>query len=93
MLALPTPKESEMLDVAQQLNAGEVKQFFDATHLLPDSNAIQQRMAQDGYLFLKSVVDPEILVALRHQITAICDRYGWMKSGVDHRDCITDHPP
>jgi ectoine hydroxylase-related dioxygenase (phytanoyl-CoA dioxygenase family) len=93
MLRLQTPKESEMLDVAKQLNTEDVKAFFDATPLLPDSNAIQQRMAQDGYLFLKSVADPEVLVALRDQITAICDRYGWMKSGVDHRECISDHTP
>ena len=82
-----------MLDVAQQLGTRDVKEFFNATPLLADHDAIQKKMAEDGYIFLKSVVDPEILLALRHQITAICERHGWMESNQDHRKCISDHTP
>jgi hypothetical protein len=45
-----------------------------ANDLLADAGALRQRMDQEGYLFFRGIIAPEVLIALRDQIVTIwCD--------------------
>lgn len=66
-----------------------MKAFFDSSGLLADPNALCQRFDQDGYVYLKGLIDPDILLSLRRQIVAICDDCRWLKPGSDPMSGIT----
>lgn len=52
--------------------------MYEANHLLGDPDAVQARMASDGYLFFRSIVPAERLMELRDQITGILAELGWI---------------
>lgn len=62
--------------------------FFIANPLRHDGAALRQRFLEDGYIFLKCVVDPRRLLELRAQITELCARHGWLKPGSDPQQAI-----
>lgn len=66
-----------------------MKTFYDSSALLSDPTALKRRFDQDGYVFLRGLVDPDILLTLRRQIIAICDECGWLKPGTDPMDAIS----
>jgi hypothetical protein len=45
-----------------------VGEFATANHLLGDAHALRQAAAADGYLFFRSLIDPEIVQAAREEI-------------------------
>ena len=70
-----------------------MKKFFDASPLLEDRQAIQQQLDKDGYLFLREIIDPDILRQLRKDITDICKKHHWLKEGTDPYLAISDKYP
>ena len=66
-----------------------MKAFYDSSPLLSDSAALKQRFDQDGYVFLRGLLDPELLLGLRRQIVEICNEFGWFKPGTDPVDAIS----
>ena len=66
-----------------------MKAFYDSSPLLSDSAALKQRFDQDGYVFLRGLVDPELLLDLRRQIVEICNEFGWFKPATDPMDAIS----
>jgi ectoine hydroxylase-related dioxygenase (phytanoyl-CoA dioxygenase family) len=62
--------------------------FTDSTPLLSDPAALQARMADDGYVFLRGVVPEETLASLRHEIVDLCAQHGWLKPGADPMQAI-----
>ena len=66
-----------------------MKPFFDSSALLPDPHALKQRFERDGYVYLRGLVDPEILLELRRQIVSICLECGWLKPGTDPMDAVS----
>lgn len=55
--------------------------MYEANELLGDPVAMQGRLAQDGYLFLRNVIPSETLLELREQITRILAGFGWIADG------------
>jgi len=66
-----------------------MKPFFDSSPLLADTPALKRRFEQDGYVYVRGLVDPEILLNLRRQIVEICHSCQWLKPGTDPMDAIS----
>ena len=63
--------------------------FVDSTPLLGDPDGLRTRFADDGYVYLKGAVDPDLLRDVRARITSICHTSGWLAPGTDPSDAIT----
>ncbi|NQX88608.1 MAG: phytanoyl-CoA dioxygenase family protein [Halioglobus sp.] len=55
--------------------------MFEANSLLDNTVGLRQRLAQDGYLFLRNILPAERLLELRDQITQILAELKWIKLG------------
>jgi ectoine hydroxylase-related dioxygenase (phytanoyl-CoA dioxygenase family) len=62
--------------------------FTDSTDRLDDPGALRARFDEDGYVFLRGVVDPELLLDVRSHITSICGAHGWFEPGTDPLDAV-----
>jgi ectoine hydroxylase-related dioxygenase (phytanoyl-CoA dioxygenase family) len=62
--------------------------FYVANELLNDEGALTRRFELDGYLFLKQIVDPKILLRLRKQIVDSCAQELWFKPNSDSMDAV-----
>jgi ectoine hydroxylase-related dioxygenase (phytanoyl-CoA dioxygenase family) len=56
----------------------ELQPLTDSASLLADTEALRQRMARDGYLFLSALVPKADIAAVYADIAAICRKHGWM---------------
>ena len=57
--------------------------FKEANGLLGDEEALRASFEKDGYIFVKQLIDPEKLIAIRQQFTAILAQEGWIKGGAE----------
>jgi hypothetical protein len=57
--------------------------FEDSSALLDDPGELKARFDRDGYVLLRGVVDPEVLLAARWAITGILHRHGWLDPSQD----------
>ncbi len=55
--------------------------FVDSTPLLGDPVALRARAAKDGYLFFKKRLPAAEVLALRAELLAIIEKYGWRQPG------------
>jgi hypothetical protein len=60
----------------------------DSTGLLSDPAALRQQFDRDGYVYVRNLIEPGLLVSLRRQIVGICQACGWLKPGSDPMDAI-----
>jgi ectoine hydroxylase-related dioxygenase (phytanoyl-CoA dioxygenase family) len=67
--------------------------FADSRDLLDNPDALRARFDEDGYVFLKGVVDKDMLEDVRSRIVAICAAHEWFKPGTDPIDAITFTEP
>jgi ectoine hydroxylase-related dioxygenase (phytanoyl-CoA dioxygenase family) len=51
--------------------------FTDSTPLLDDPDALRARFSDDGYVFVRGAVDPNVVRAVRERITTIIADAGW----------------
>ncbi|HAN28662.1 MAG TPA: hypothetical protein DCP75_13240, partial [Haliea salexigens] len=49
-----------------------------ANALLPDAPALRAQMEQDGYLFLRGLLPPDVLHAVREDVTGVLQAIGWI---------------
>jgi ectoine hydroxylase-related dioxygenase (phytanoyl-CoA dioxygenase family) len=63
--------------------------FPDSTHLLDDHAALRARFAEDGFVYLRDVIDHDMLLELRAQITRICATHGWFDPSRSPMDAVT----
>lgn len=56
-------------------------ELADSSHLLGDDNALQARLAKDGYVFFRGLLPADALLELRDQVTAILAHRGWIRGG------------
>ena len=59
----------------------QLEPMYEANELLGDPAAIQARLDQDGYLFFRGVINPDLLLGLRDQLTRILADEGWIEDG------------
>lgn len=63
-------------------------QLVDSTTLLDDHEALRDRFDGDGYLYLRGVVDPALLLDVRRDITEICRSHRWLREDTDPLDAV-----
>lgn len=80
---LLTQRLVELRVDAQTIIPAEIhpEPMYEANHLVGDAAAMRERLAQDGYLFLRDIVPTEKLLELRDQITGILAGFGWIAGG------------
>ena len=62
--------------------------FQDVSHLLANPASLSARFQQDGYIYLKRVVEPAKLWALRRDILNICQQQQWLKPDTEVEEGI-----
>ena len=60
-----------------------VEPLFDATGLLDDSEALQERAKNEGYLFFKTLLPVDEIQNLRQQILKIAHAHKWLLPAAD----------
>ena len=55
-----------------------------------DATELRRRVAEDGYLFIRRLLDPDKIGALRTDMMAAIQRGGWLVPGTDPREGIAD---
>jgi ectoine hydroxylase-related dioxygenase (phytanoyl-CoA dioxygenase family) len=70
-----------------------VTTLTDSTELLDEPEALRARFDEDGYVFLRGVVDPGMLLDVRRRITSVCAVHGWFAPGNDPMDAVTQIEP
>jgi len=84
--AAPFPWENR-----NQEPVGELLPLTDSTGA--GHELLRRRFADEGYVFVRGLVPPEVLAELRAQITAICAAHGWLVPGTDPEDRVAQGPP
>jgi hypothetical protein len=70
--------------------ATQVKHFKVSNDALDDVPELQRRLAEDGYLFIRRLLDPQPLWDLRLQILAVLREGGWLQAGSNLADGVAD---
>ena len=66
-------------------------EFVDSTPLLGDPVALRARASEEGHLFFKARLPAEEILALRAEMIAIVDKYGWRQPGQDALGGLIDY--
>ena len=66
-------------------------EFVDSTPLLGDPAALRARASEDGHLFFKARLPADEILALRAEMIAIVDKYGWRQPGQDALGGLIDY--
>lgn len=66
-----------------------MKDFFDSSALLNNSDALKDRFDRDGYIYIPGLLDTQPLMDLRRQIVDICADCHWLKPGTNPMDAIS----
>ena len=56
--------------------------------IIQDTAALNQRLAEDGYLFFRQLLDPERLLNLRREMLTVMQQGGWLVADTDPMDGI-----
>lgn len=56
-------------------------EMTDSAGLLGDPDGLRERMARDGYLFLRGLLPVERVARVRAEILAVCRAHGWLRPG------------
>jgi ectoine hydroxylase-related dioxygenase (phytanoyl-CoA dioxygenase family) len=60
-----------------------MKELVVSNDCLHDKQRLRQRMASDGYLFFRRLIDAQRLLDLRAQMMAVLQAAGWIKAGTN----------
>ncbi len=66
------------------------KEFRDSNDCKDHAEELRRRLAEEGYLFFKQLLNPDKLLALRSDMTRIFYDAGWLVAGTDPMDGIAD---
>lgn len=70
--------------------SNEIKQFRISNDAMRDADELQRRMADEGYLFFKGLMNADKLRELRREMMSQIQRAGWLIAGTDPLDGIAD---
>jgi hypothetical protein len=70
-----------------------MKPFTESNNLLNDPPGLRKRLRDDGYLFLREIIPQDEVLDLRRQFLEILQEAGWLRSGANLMDGLTDHAP
>ena len=69
---------------------GEVKELRVSNDAMNDPAELQRRIADEGYLFFKQLMNPDKVRELRREMMSAIQRVGWLVAGTDPMDGIAD---
>ncbi len=67
--------------------------FIESNDVLEDPPALRKRLHDHGYLFIREILPKQDVLDLRKQVLELCRDAGWLRSGADLMDGLTDHAP
>jgi hypothetical protein len=67
--------------------------FTDSSDLLEDEHRLRARFADDGYVFLRGVIDRGSLLDVRARLTSILAARHWLAPGTDPMDAVPNITP
>jgi len=70
-----------------------VQPFIDSAGLLGHPQALRSRLAKDGFLFFRGIIEDGPLISLRHEIVAACAGRGWIRPGTNPVDAVAEGLP
>ncbi len=65
----------------------------DSRALLDDAQALQARLAEDGYLYLSQVLAPQPIASLHSDVTNVLKQHGWISSDSAQGDARCNRAP
>ena len=65
-----------------------MRQLRSSNDAFDDPAELRRRLREDGYLFFRRLQDPDRLLELRRDITAVLMEAGWLEPGTDPMDGI-----
>ena len=68
----------------------ELKELRVSNDAMNDPEELQRRIADEGYLFFKRLVNPDKLWELRREMMSMLQQVGWLVAGTDPMDGIAD---
>jgi ectoine hydroxylase-related dioxygenase (phytanoyl-CoA dioxygenase family) len=71
-------------------SAPVVQPFAESNDALDDADELRRRLADDGYLFIRRLVDPDLLADLRRQMLEVCEAGGWLVPATPLLDGVAD---
>ena len=70
--------------------ADDIKELRVSNDISEDSDALRQRLDEEGYLFFKHLQDADALLNLRREMLTVMQEGGWLVAGTDPIDGIAD---
>ena len=70
--------------------SNEIKELRVSNDAQNDSEELQRRIANEGYLFFKRLIDPERMRELRREMMSALQSAGWLVADTDPGDGIAD---
>jgi hypothetical protein len=67
-----------------------VRPFTVSNDAVDDGDELRLRLAEDGYLFIRRLVDPQGLAELRREMLEVCRAGGWLVPGSNLLDGVAD---
>ena len=65
-------------------------EFLDSTDLIEDGPTLRERATRDGYLFLRGLVPPGALAAVRRAFLPLLAEAGWIRTETPLEDAVAD---
>jgi len=62
--------------------------FLESNDALNNADELRGRLRQDGYLFLRGILNTDKLLQVRRDILELCREHGWLKEGSELMDGI-----
>ena len=75
------------------MSGPDTGELVASNSLLGQPQALQERLRSDGYLFLRQVLDCELILSLRREILQIFQRHGWLIADSPLDAGLTDSVP
>lgn len=67
-----------------------IPELIESNEIQNDAAALQDRLAEDGYLFFRKLLDPDRLLRLRREMLTVMQSGGWLVAGTDPVDGIAN---
>jgi ectoine hydroxylase-related dioxygenase (phytanoyl-CoA dioxygenase family) len=71
-------------------SAPAVQPFIESNDALEDTAELRRRLVDDGYLFVRRLVDPDLLADLRRDMLEVCRAGAWLVAGTPLLDGVAD---
>ena len=70
--------------------SAEIRELRVSNDAMDDPGEIQRRIADEGYVFFRRLVNPDRILELRREMMTMIQEVGWLIAGTDPMDGIAD---